>query len=141
MPFKRILIAVDFSSDSVEAFRIALDLSPAPSASLHLLHVIEARPAVTADVASEIVEEANAAMDRLVGSCAPVPDSADLTREIASGEASAEILKRARDWGADLIVLGAKGAASLESIILGGTAEHVMQGAPCSVLVVRRRSS
>jgi nucleotide-binding universal stress UspA family protein len=80
-------------------------------------------------------------MDRLIGSCGSVPDSADLTTEIASGEASAEILNRARDWGADLIVLGAKGAASLESIILGGTAEHVMQGAPCSVLVVRRRSS
>jgi nucleotide-binding universal stress UspA family protein len=141
MPFKRILIAVDFSFDSVEAFRIALDMSSAPSASLHLLHVIEARPAVAVDVASEIVKKANAAIDRLVASCGPVPDAADLTTEIASGEPSHEILNRARDWGADLIVLGAKGAASLESIILGGTAEHVMQGARCSVLVVRRRES
>ncbi len=115
-------------------------MSPAPSGSLHLLHVIEARPAVPVDVASQLVEEANAAIGRLVASCGPVPDPAHLTTEIASGEASDEILNRARDWGADLIVLGAKGAASLESIILGGTAEHVMQGAPCSVLVVRRRS-
>ena len=141
MPFKRILIAVDFSSDSVEAFRIALEMSPAPSASLHLLHVIEARPSVPIDVASEIVEEANAAIGRLVASCGPVPDAADLTTEIGSGEASDEIVSGARDWGADLIVLGAKGAASLESIIVGGTAEHVMQRAPCSVLVARRRES
>jgi universal stress protein F len=125
----------------VEAFRIALEMSPAPSASLHLLHVIEARPAVTVEAASEIVEEANAAMDRLIGSCGSVPDSADLTTEIGSGEASDEILNRARDWGADLIVLGAKGAASLESIIGGGTTERVMQRAPCSVLVVRRGES
>ncbi|HEX7229425.1 MAG TPA: universal stress protein [Candidatus Binatia bacterium] len=141
MPFKRILIAVDFSSDSVEGFRIALEMRPGPSPSLHLLHVIEARPAVTVDVANEIVQEANAAIDRLVASCGSVPAATDLTTEIASGEPSHEILNRAREWGADLIVLGAKGTASLESIILGGTAEHVMQGAPCSVLLARRRSS
>ncbi len=66
MPFKRILSAVDFSPDSVEGFRIAVEMSSVPSASLHLLHVIEARPTVPVDAASEIVEEANAAIDRLV---------------------------------------------------------------------------
>jgi nucleotide-binding universal stress UspA family protein len=139
MPFKRILSAVDFSPDSVEGFRIAVEMSSVPSASLHLLHVIEARPTVPVDAASEIVEEANAAIDRLVAACGPIPESTEFTTEIANGEPFDEILSRARAWRADLIVLGAKGVASLGSIILGGTAEHVMREAPCSVLTVRHR--
>ena len=74
MPFKRILSAVDFSPDSVEGFRIAVEMSSVPSASLHLLHVIEARPTVPVDAASEIVEQANAAIDRLVAACGPIPN-------------------------------------------------------------------
>ena len=35
MPFKRILSAVDFAPDSVEGFRIAVEMSSVPSASLH----------------------------------------------------------------------------------------------------------
>jgi nucleotide-binding universal stress UspA family protein len=139
MSFKRILAAVDFSPDSVEGFRIAVEMSSVPAAALHLLHVIEARPTVPVDAASEIVEEANAAIDRLVTACRPIPESIEFTTEIANGEPSDEILSRAREWRADLIVLGAKGVASLESIILGGTAGQIMKGAPCSVLIVRQR--
>ena len=51
-----------------------------------------------------------------------------------------EILKHARDWSADLIVLGAKGATALEQIVVGGTAERVMKDALCSVLIVRGTS-
>jgi len=139
MPFKRILSAVDFSPYSVEGFRIAVEMSGVPSASLHLIHVIEARPTVPVDAASEIVEQANAAIDRLVAACRPIPESTEFITEIANGEPFDEILSRARAWRADLIVLGEKGVASLESIILGGTAEHVMKEAPCSVLIVRHR--
>ena len=96
MPFKRILSAVDFSPDSVEGFRIAVEMSSVPSASLHLLHVIEARPTVPVDAASEIVEEANAAIDRLVAACRPIPESTEFTTEIANGEPFDEILSRAR---------------------------------------------
>jgi len=58
----------------VEGFRIAVEMSSVPSASLHLLHVIEARPTVPVDAASEIVEEANAAIDRLVAACGLFPN-------------------------------------------------------------------
>lgn len=138
MPFKRILSAVDFSPDSVEGFRIAVEMSSVPSASLHLLHVIEARPTVPVDAASEIVEEANAAIDRLVAACGLFPNRQSSLLKSPTANRSMRS-SAARAWRADLIVLGAKGVASLGSIILGGTAEHVMREAPCSVLTVRRR--
>jgi nucleotide-binding universal stress UspA family protein len=90
------------------------------------------------DAASEIVEEANAAIDRLVAACGLFPNRQSSLLKSPTANRSMRS-SAARAWRADLIVLGAKGVASLGSIILGGTAEHVMKEAPCSVLTVRHR--
>ena len=145
MSFTRILCAVDFSPDSVAAFRVAVDLTGLHTASLHLLHVIEAEPGAefpgqdTSDLMIRIMAQANAALEKLVASGSS-PGASSLTSEIVTGSAFAEIVDRARAWKADLIVLGAKGTASLERLVVGSTAEHVTREAGCSVLVVRPRS-
>jgi nucleotide-binding universal stress UspA family protein len=135
--FKRIMCAVDFSADSLEAFRVAAEMARPHSASLHLLHVIEAQPVTPAGVEIRIIDEANAAMEKLVASAGPSLDGLALTTEVTSGLASVEIVEHARQWKADLVVLGSKGITSLEEIIVGSTAENVLKEAPCSVLVVR----
>jgi nucleotide-binding universal stress UspA family protein len=145
MPFKRILCAVDFSSDSVEGFHIAVELARAQSGSLHLLHVIEAQPVVSdwlpiggiGEVTIQIEEKANAAMESLVRSAKTSLTGLAVSTEVTSGRAFVEIVNRAREFKADLIVLGSKGAASLEDIIVGSTAERVMKAASCSVLIAR----
>jgi nucleotide-binding universal stress UspA family protein len=140
MPFKRILCAVDFSPDSLEAFRVAVEMARFHSGALHLLHVMEAQPNVTGEALLKIIEKANRAMETLVASAQPSLDGLAFTSEVTSGEAAVEIVNRAREWRADLIVLGSKGITSLEEIIIGGTAERVIKEAPCSVLAVRGRS-
>ena len=116
MPFKRILTAVDFSPNSLEAFRVAADMASVDSASLHLLHVIEAWPAAPGEAAVEFVQKANAAVEQLVASSQSALEKVTLTTEVSSGRAFDEIVNRARDWRADLIVLGTKGTTSLEQI-------------------------
>lgn len=140
MPFKRILCAVDFSSDSVAAFQVALEMARLHSGSLRLFHVMEAQPNVPGDALLKIVERANQAMERLVGSARLSLEGLDFATEVTSGEAAVEIDNRASEWRADLIVLGSKGTTSLEEIIVGGTAGRVIKEAPCSVLAVRVRS-
>ena len=145
MPFKRILCAVDFSSDSVKAFHVAVDLARAQSGSIHLLHVIEAQPVVAdwlpiggiGEVTIQIEEKANAAMESLVRSAKTSLTGLAVTTEVTSGRAFVEIVNRARELNADVIVLGSKGAALLEDIIVGSTAERVMKTASCSVLIAR----
>jgi nucleotide-binding universal stress UspA family protein len=137
MPFKRILCAIDFSRDSLAAFRIALETARLHSGSLHLFHVMEAQPAASGEVLIEIVKRANAAMATLVASAQSSLEGLAFTTEVASGRAFVEIVRRAREWRADLIAMGSKGTTSLEEIIMGGTAEGVVKEAPCSVLVVR----
>jgi nucleotide-binding universal stress UspA family protein len=137
MRFNRILCGVDFSPDSLAAFRIAVETAQLNSASLHLFHVIEAQPTASGEVLIEIVKRANAAMETLVESAQSSLEGLAFTTEVTSGRAFVEIVRRAREWKADLTVLGSKGTTSLEQIIMGGTAEGVVKEAPCSVLVVR----
>jgi nucleotide-binding universal stress UspA family protein len=145
MPFKRILCAVDFSRDSVEGFHVAVELARAQSAYLHVLHVSEAQPVVSewlpigglGEVAIQIEEKASAAMESLVRSAKKSLTGLAVTPEVTTGRAFVEIVNRATELKADLIVLGSKGAASLEDIIVGSTAERVMKTAGCSVLIAR----
>jgi universal stress protein A len=136
--FRRILCAVDFSRDSLEAFRAAVELARLRSGAVHVLHVIEAQLPGSGEVIIELTKKANAAMAELIAS-APSKDLA-LSSEVTSGDAAIEIVDQAKEWRADLVVLGARGVILIEDIVVGGTAEAVTRGAPCSVLVVRQRN-
>jgi universal stress protein A len=146
MAFGRILCAVDFSETSLAAFQQAAEIAQFGGEELCLLHSIEAQPFVSdllgrnemGETAVELEEKATTAMESLVASSESVLEGIPLIIEVTSGRAYLEILNHARKWRADLIVLGAKGATSLEQLVIGSTAERVMKDAPCSVLIVRQ---
>jgi nucleotide-binding universal stress UspA family protein len=144
MKFKRILYGVDFLPASVKAFEAALELAQSFQAALHVMHVIEAYPVVPAlpapsseEATISLEEKAEEAMEALIMREAKILEGAPLTTEITRGRAYVEILNRARDFQADLIVLGAEGFPWPEEAVGGGAAEHVFKGASCSVLIVR----
>ena len=147
MPFKRILCAVDFSPDSLEAFSLAVETAKLHSAALHLLHVIEAQPVLPEwlpihgldEVELYILNKANSAMESLVRSAESSLQGLSFKTEVTSGRAFVEILNRARELRSDLIVLGSNGAASLEDVIAGSTSERVMKAARCSILIAKRQ--
>ncbi len=56
-----------------------------------------------------------------------------------TGAAFVEIVKVAKQYGADLIVMGTHGRTGLSHVLLGSTAERVIQRAPCPVLTVKTR--
>ena len=49
------------------------------------------------------------------------------------------IVQEARDWGADLIVLGCHGYGPVRRAVLGSVVTAVVTDAPCSVEVVRAK--
>ena len=137
MKIERILCAVDFSPDSLEAFSLALKLARLHSGTLLVFHVIEAQPTVLPDALIMINKKANDAMAQLIASARDELERTAISSEVTSGRAYVEIVNRAREWKANLVVLGARGVTSLEEVIVGGTAESVVREAPCSVLVAR----
>jgi len=56
------------------------------------------------------------------------------------GKPGDEILELAREVGADLIIVGSKGATGLERMVLGSVSEHVVREAGCTVEVARAKA-
>jgi glycine betaine transporter len=145
MPFKRIICPVDFSDSSLAAFETAVEMAQKDSAELLVLHVIEGRPVVSewfpthslGEMTVRMEEKAHQAVNTLLTCTAPKTEGLAVATIIVNGIPFVEILKQAATWKANLIVLGAIGATSVEGIFFGSTAERVLRGAECSVLVIR----
>ena len=58
---------------------------------------------------------------------------------VVDGEPRHVIAATAREWGADLIVVGARGLGAFGRLLLGSVSTAVVHHAPCPVLVVRGR--
>ena len=56
---------------------------------------------------------------------------------VRHGSPGKTIVDEAKDWDADLVVVGSHGLTGLESILMGNVARYVVNHAPCSVEVVR----
>lgn len=60
-----------------------------------------------------------------------------LTTRVLCGAPDQQIIELARDWGADLIVVGSHGRG-FWGRLLGSVSTGVVHHAPCSVLIVRK---
>lgn len=56
---------------------------------------------------------------------------------VAGGEPGAAIVKAAKEWPADVIVIGTRAQGGVRRVLLGSVADAVMRHATCPVLVVR----
>ena len=66
------------------------------------------------------------------------PDSKiDLTTQVSMGTPEQILLETAKDWKADLIVVGSHGRGFWGRMLLGSVTDALVHHAPCSVLVVR----
>jgi len=138
-----VLLVVDLNEDSLVIGRKAQALAAALGAELALLHVVEfvpvepmgetLMPAVT--VERELLQQAQ----QRVGALArDLGLSGDPCR-VESGNVKAEIVRVAREWAADLIILGSRERHGL-SILVNFTADTVLHAAPCDVLAIRARA-
>ncbi len=61
----------------------------------------------------------------------------EATAEVREGDAAQQIIARARELHAGIIVVGTRGQTGVRRLALGSVARKVLLHAPCSVLVVR----
>jgi nucleotide-binding universal stress UspA family protein len=66
-----------------------------------------------------------------------VPTGLPVEVKVREGAPGAEIVGEARDYGADLIVVGSHGYGRIKRALLGSVASYVTNHAPCSVQVVK----
>lgn len=58
---------------------------------------------------------------------------------VLRGRAATAIVEDARDFGADLLVVGSRGHGTIASLLLGSVSSEVVDHTPCPVLVARAR--
>lgn len=142
--FDKILMATDFSDNSDYAFDYALALARQFDAELTIVHVINEPadlrgiyvPQVTyEELETEISQGAKEMMAKFCSS--KLADYGKYTTAIVSGIPFQEIIAKASEIGASLIVIGTHGRTGLEHLVFGSTAERVVRAAKCPVLSVR----
>jgi nucleotide-binding universal stress UspA family protein len=62
-----------------------------------------------------------------------------ISGEVIGGRTARQIIDRAKNWHADLIVVGTHQRRGLKRMLLGGTSAAVANGAHCSVSLIRGR--
>ena len=141
MSFRKILIAVDESSIAAHAADVGAQLATALGAELALVYVVDPTQTVAPDSgvpAADLIALAEKDAKRLLaGFRQRAPEGNPSPEFVAVGKPASEIVQTAKEWPADVIVIGSHGRHGLERALLGSVAEGVMRHAPCSVLVVR----
>lgn len=89
-----------------------------------------------------LIEDATREAEQLVKAAAKKLTSAgyEAFPMTSPGNPRREISCYAKEWGADLIVVGSHGHSALGRLLLGSVAQAVLRNAPCSVEIVRKPS-
>ena len=125
--------AVVVGYDGFEAARRALARAAAAAGAGRCVVVVTARP--PADEGDATARESAPLLD----------EAAELLRErgvrattqALEGDPAEALIETAREAGAGLIVVGARGGSYLDRMLRGSVAEKLIARAPCDVLVVR----
>ncbi|AFZ11832.1 UspA domain-containing protein [Crinalium epipsammum PCC 9333] len=158
MSFHQILVAIDQSNLCEAVFSQALNLAELNQAKLMLLHCINSEilgestitmpldmglypPMVNTayenqnNIMQQRLEESKAMLRRYCETASSRGITTEFDYKI--GDPGQYLCQVARNWGADLIVLGRRGHKGLTEVFLGSVSNYVLHNAHCSVLVIQ----
>ncbi len=144
MQIKTILFPTDFSNGARAAMDHALSLAKDYQAKLILLYVIQdisiaewyiPSTLSVADLVEDMQKNAWKEMDKWAAEASAKVKAVE--KLVERGVPFVEIIKTAKEKGADLIVIGTHGRTGIDHMLFGSTAEKVVRKAPCPVLTVR----
>ncbi|OKH26588.1 hypothetical protein NIES593_00545 [Hydrococcus rivularis NIES-593] len=158
MVFKKILVAVDRSNLTSVVFEQALDLAEKDQACLMIFHCfteVVLEPLIESgtgldwyqpDVGvfhpleTEIMQtEIEGIKQWLQSYYQKAQDKGVISQyDHQAGNPDSTICKVAKEWGADLIVVGRKHHNQLTELLTGSVSNYVVHHAHCSVLVVKQ---
>jgi nucleotide-binding universal stress UspA family protein len=146
--YRRILVAIDGSKTAARGLREAIALAKDQAAALRVVHVVDKmaiigvaeagmnpRPVLArlARSGRAVLDEARRGAKKL-GVHAETVLHEPVTKRVADA-----VLREAKKWRADLIVMGTHGRRGVPRLVLGSDAEQVVRLAEVPVLLVRGR--
>jgi nucleotide-binding universal stress UspA family protein len=146
--YRRILVPLDGSAASLRGLKEAIRLARDDRARLRLLHVLDETPMLgmleegvdLRPFLEDLRKRGRALLERAHRQAKKSRIAADATMaESAGGPAADAILREAKRWRADVIVMGTHGRRGLRHLVLGSEAERVVRLSAVPVLLVRAR--
>jgi universal stress protein A len=146
--YQRILLPVDFSEHSKITVSYARRIALLNNSTVYLLHVFQlpdylatpcpSRPQNSVEVQSQFDAAEMDADEHLRAAAVELIECGVKTTPILRvGYPLEEIILMANHYDVDLIVIGSHGRSRFSRLLLGSTAERVVEHAHCNVLVVR----
>jgi len=143
----RILLAIDGSTCSKQAIRKVITQVRSKGTQVHVLHVIEP---ITAYISAgmiphyvphvdQIEEDRKKEAQKLLAQAVRQLREAGFraSEVLQRGNPKVKIIDHAKEWRADLIVVGSHGWRGFSRFLMGSVSETVVRHARCSVEVVR----
>jgi nucleotide-binding universal stress UspA family protein len=147
---KKLLVPTDFSENSKRALIYAVRLAQRNNSSLILFHVSEL-PEFVRQLPEDFCYESNEELRKLFDAIKRRSEEklVRVSRNVQGSNVEIETLQRlgtpyeeivkvAKEKEVDWIVIGAHGYTDAKHVLLGSTADRVVNIAPCPVLVVRQ---
>lgn len=143
----KVFIATDGSDISIEAARQAVRLFPGADLTLVTARADEfvpgemaggfEGPLMSPEEADVFNTEATITAEGELARTADAITGTHTDELVVEGEAGPAVCEAAQDHGVDVIVVGSHGKGALKRTFLGSVSQHIIQHAPCPVLVVR----
>lgn len=143
-PPKVILAPSDFSDVSRKAVLQGLWLAEKSGAEFHLVHVIDSRDVredllehipAHSTVQDEINHKATERLNEFLASLAP--SSVNIVSHLTWGYPWQEIARIAGEHKVDVITMGTVGRSGVKGVLLGNTAERILDTCDCSILTIK----
>lgn len=140
----KLLLATDGSTLSAAVTQAVIAEVRREGAEIRVIHVVDTRKELSAEMAALDTEVMNAPAQRrsaeaLVEAAAERlrAEGFKTTTVVVWGDPRSQIIEVAKEWRADLIVLGSHGQTGLRGVLMGGVSDAVAHHASCSVEIVR----
>ena len=135
---KKILVPIDFSKDSMNAFELALSIAKSTESALKFIHVRKQKEYANPFV---IQGHEKSYEQKVIDFCDKIlvehKNETDLDYLIKTGRIYREVINLAKSEKSDLIVMGTHGVSGFEEFWLGSNSYKVVSKSPCPVLSVR----
>ena len=145
--YRRILVALDGSETSMRALTASLNLARQGGGRVRMVHVVEELAylggfdpygASSGDLIKVIRENGAKVLANGLAAAQSAGVEADTVLCDNFGERLPEaVADAARQWNADLIVVGTHGRRGIGRVLMGSGAEQIIRLSPVPVLVIR----
>ncbi len=143
---RQILYPTDFSDTSLYALGYARDFAHTHVATLHCLHVVDEAYQYLAGMGPDSIaigpppgDLVDAAWNQMSEFAARHLSGMDfpVKTQVLIGRPFMEIIRYARQYTIDMIVIATHGRTGLKHVLLGSVAEKIVRKSPCPVLTIR----